>query len=164
MAPSNATNKLIVTTPSDLEILMTREFDAPRRLVFEAYTKPEHVRQWWGPRGTVLEVCEIDCRPGGSWRFVARMPDGHAFTFKGVYREVTPPERLVSTECFDEPSVGRPEWLATITFEEHDGKTTVNNRLLHKSVENRDGHLGSGMEKGANETFERLTEYLRTMA
>ena len=149
-----------VTLPSDLEILMTRVFDAPRRLVFDAYTKPEHLVHWWGLRGSTLTVCVVDCRPGGAWRFVVREADGRENKFKGVYREVTPPERLVATECYDEPAAGCPEWLSTVTFEEHDGKTTVTSRILHKSVENRDGHLHSGMERGANECLNRLVEYL----
>jgi uncharacterized protein YndB with AHSA1/START domain len=166
MAASNLRTSptLILTTPSDLEILLTRVFDAPRRLVFEAMIKPEHVRRWWGPRGTSLSACEIDLRPGGAWRLVLRMGNGQEVVFKGVYIEIVPPERLVSTECFDEPSVGRPEWLSTITLEEHDGKTTFTNRILHKSTETRNGQLGSGMEKGAGETFDRLAEYLGEMA
>jgi uncharacterized protein YndB with AHSA1/START domain len=158
MTASNAKNKLIVTTPSDLEIILTREFDAPRRLVFEALSKAEHVMRWWGPRNTTLLSCEIDFRPGGTWHKVLRGPDGREVQFKGTYHEIVPPERIVATECFDEPSVGRPEWLATVTLEERGGKTLLTSRVLHKTKENRDGHLGSGMEKGAGETFDRLEE------
>jgi uncharacterized protein YndB with AHSA1/START domain len=165
MSASNAKTSptLIITTPSDLEILMTRVFDAPRHLVFEALTKPEHIARWWGPRGTSVPVCEVDFRPGGAWRQVLRMANGQEVVFKGVYIEIVPPERFVATECFDEPSVGRPEWTTTLTLEEHDGKTTMRSRVLHKTKANRDGHLNSGMERGATETFDRLAELLATL-
>src|SRR5438046_2130260 len=143
------TSPLTVTLPSDREIVLTRVFEAPRWLVFEAMTKPEHLVRWWGPRSSTLVVCEVDFRPGGTWRYVLRGPDGKDFRFRGVYHEIVPPERLVCTECFDEPSLGSPEWLATVTLDEHDGKTTLTSRILHPSVEARDGHLHSGMEPGA---------------
>src|SRR5580658_6148894 len=153
-----------LTTPSDREIVMTRTFDAPRHLVFEAWTQPEHVARWWGWRDSTLPVCEIDLRPGGAWRFVLRKPDGQEYPFKGVYREIAAPERLVYTECFDEPSAGSPEWLSTVTFEEHDGRTKVTAVSLHKSREARDAHLKAGMEAGAANTLDRLAEYLEIQA
>src|SRR5688500_11928262 len=88
-------NAATLTFPSDREMVITRLFNAPRKLVFEASTKPEHVRQWWGPRGTSLAVCEIDLRPGGKWRYVIRGADGQEFAFSGVYREIVAPERMV---------------------------------------------------------------------
>ena len=153
-----------VTTPSDREIVMTRVFDAPRRLLFEAWTQPEHVVRWWGCDGSSLTVCEIDLRPGGAWRFVLRGPDGKDYPFKGVYREIAPPARLVYSECFDEPEVGRPEWLTTVAFEECGGTTSLTMTCLHKSMEARDGHLRAGMEQGAAQTFDRLAEYAGRMA
>jgi uncharacterized protein YndB with AHSA1/START domain len=105
-------------------------------------------------------VCEMDVRPGGTWRHVLRMPDGAEAVFTGVYHEIVPPEKIVATECFAEPRLGNPEWLATVTLEERDGKTTLTSRVVHPSVEARDGHLGSGMERGATETFDRLAELL----
>lgn len=153
---SAAKNALTVSFPSDREILLTRVFNAPRRLVWLALTDPKHLVHWWGPRGSVLTVCEIDLRPGGAWRFTLRGSDGRDCRFKGVYHEILPPERLVATECFDEPSLGSPEWLTTLTLEEHDGRTTMKSRLLYKSAEARDGHLASGMEEGAAESFDRL--------
>src|SRR3954462_9852969 len=90
------------TTPSDREIVITRVFDAPRRLVWEALTNPEHVPHWFGPRGWTLPVCQMDFRPGGAWRFVVHGPDGTDMGMRGVYQEITPPERLVSTESFDD--------------------------------------------------------------
>jgi uncharacterized protein YndB with AHSA1/START domain len=162
--PEKIANKLVVTTPSDLEIVLTRVFNAPRHLVFEASTKPEHVKNWWGPRSTKLIVCEIDFRVGGTWRFVMRGPDGKDAVFKGVYHEIVVPERIVATECFDEPALGSPEWQVITTYEERDGKTTQISRCLHPSRENRDGHLQSGMEGGAGETFDRLEELLGTLS
>ena len=105
-----------------------------------------------------LVLCEIDLRVGGTWRYVLRDPGGNEFGFSGVYREIVPPERLVSTEGFE----GLPghEYLATLTLEEHDGKTTMTNRLLYQSVEDRDGHIQSGMEPGMRETLDRLAEHL----
>ena len=153
-----------LTTPSDREIVMTRTFDAPRHLVFEAWTKPEHVARWWGWRESTLPVCEIDLRPGGAWRLVLRKADGKEYPFKGVYREVMTPDRLVYTECFDEPSAGSPEWLSTVTFEEQDGRTKLTMTSLHKSKEARDGHLKAGMEAGAAHTLDRLAEHLEMQA
>ena len=153
-----------ISLPSDREIVLTRVVNAPRAVVFEAWTKPEHVKRWWGLRHQQLSVCEIDLRPGGSWRYVLRDPNGQDFRFHGVYREVVPPSRLVYTEYFDEPSIGSPEWLTTLKFEEKDGSTTLTSTVLHKSKEARDGHLQSGMEKGSAESLDRLAEHLRTMA
>lgn len=160
MASENR-NIMTLTLPSDLEIVMTRTFNAPREMVFKASTKPEHVAQWWGPRGFTT-VCEIDLRPGGHWRFVQRGPDGNEYAFHGVYREVVPPERLVYTFEFE----GMPGHVAleTVTLQEHDGKTKMTDKLLFKSVEDRNGMLQSGMESGAAETWERLDEHLTVMA
>jgi uncharacterized protein YndB with AHSA1/START domain len=153
-----------LTLPSDREIVMTRDFDAPRSLVFEAMSKPEHVRRWWGPRGTTLTVCEMDFRPGGAWRFVLRGPDGQEHPFKGVYREIVPPERVVGTFIYDVEGIRDHVAIETLTLEEHDGKTRYKVTVLHKTREARDGHLQSGMEGGAIETLDRLAEFLQTMA
>lgn len=148
---------LTVTTPSDREIVMTRVFDAPRRLVFEAMTKPEHMKHWFGPRGFTLPVCEVDFRVGGAWRSVLLKPDGKEMGMRGVYKEINAPERFVSTESFDDfPG----ESLNTLTFVEHDGKTTFTCSVLYPSREVRDAVLASGMEKGAGETYDRLAEHL----
>lgn len=152
-----------VTLPSDREIEMTRVFDAPRRLVFEAYSKPEHVKRWWGCRSFTLTVCEMDFRPGGTWRYVVRTPDGQEFPFKGVYREILRPERLVFTLIFDVEGIRDHEAVETLTFEEHDGKTRLMARILHDSKESRDGHLQSGMEPGARETWDRLAELVASL-
>ena len=153
---SNATSRLTVTTPSDREIVMSRVFDAPRELVFEAHSKCEHIRHWWG-RGNPLD-CEMDFRPGGKYRFVEHAPDGNDYAFRGEYREIVAPERIVSTFEFE----GAPGQICvdTLTLEEHDGKTTLTTRSLFDSVEARDGMLSSGMETGANESLDHLAELL----
>jgi uncharacterized protein YndB with AHSA1/START domain len=144
-------------------MILTRVFNAPRRLVFEAHTKPEHVSRWWGLRGHTMSVCEMDFRPGGAWRFVLRSPDGREDPFKGVYREIVPPERLVYTFIYDVPGIRDHEAVETLTFEEHDGRTTLTNTMVHKTVEARDGHLQAGMEAGAAETLDRLAELVQMM-
>jgi uncharacterized protein YndB with AHSA1/START domain len=145
------------TTPSDREVVMTRVFDAPRELVFDAWTNCEHVPHWFGPHGTTVPLCEIDLRPGGAWRYVLRSPDGSEMGMGGVYQEISRPDRLVSTESFDDyPG----ESLNTMVLTEEDGKTTLTITVLAESKETRDAVVDSGMEKGANETFDRLEEYL----
>lgn len=148
------------TTPSDREIEMTRLFDAPRELVFEALTNPEHVPNWFGPRGWSVPVCEIDLRPGGMWRYVLRGPDGEEMGMSGVYREIAAPERLVSTESFDDyPG----ESINTLTLTEEDGRTRYTVTVLYSSKETRDAVLASGMSEGAAETLERLAEQLEAL-
>ena len=149
-----------VTTPADHEIVITRLFDAPRRLVFDAMTRPEHVRRWWGllDERYSVPVCEIDLRPGGAWRFVGRGPMGEV-VFYGVYREITPPERMVYTEIFEPAAVGGSEATAnviTVTFEERNAKTEVVSRTLCQSQKIRDTILESGMEHGMRETMDQL--------
>jgi len=152
---------LTVTTPSDREIVMTRVFDAPRALVFEAHSKPEHLRRWWGPRGHTLPVCELDFKPGGTYRFVSRGPDGNEDAFRGEYREIVPPERLVYT--FEWEGLPGHVSVDTITFVERDGKTTVITTTLFDSIQDRDGMLQSGMEQGASESYDRLAELLEQL-
>jgi len=139
-------------------IVMTHTFNAPRRLVFEAYTNPTHIPQWWGPRRLTTTVEKMDVRPEGEWRFVQRAPDGKEFGFHGTYREIVPPERLVATFEFE----GMPGHVVvdTVTLEEQDGKTKLTVTSLFQSVEDRDGMLESGMESGASESMERLAELL----
>ena len=148
------------TTPSDREIEMTRLFDAPRELVFEALTNPDHVPNWFGPRGWSVPVCEIDLRPGGMWRYVLRGRDGEELGMSGVYREIAAPERLVSTESFDDyPG----ESINTLTLTEEDGRTRYTVTVLYSSKETRDAVLASGMSEGAAETLERLAEQLEAL-
>jgi uncharacterized protein YndB with AHSA1/START domain len=151
-----------LTTPSDLEVVMTRVVDAPRRLVWEAWTNPEHVPQWMtGPDGWTMPVCEIDLRPGGGWHFVWRKTNGTEMEMRGAYREVTPPERLVSTESWGE---NWPETVNTLLLSEKGGKTTITQVILYPSKEARDAALKTGMKEGMDQSFDRLDEYLQTMA
>jgi len=147
--------------PSDREVVLTRVFDAPRHLVFDALTKPEHVMRWFGPPSCPIVSCEIDFRVGGGWRYILRGPDVKAMGMRGVYREITRPERLISTESFDDyPG----ESLNTVTLAEENGKTTLTTRVLYDSKETRDAVIRSGMERGASETYDRLAEHLDQMA
>ncbi len=152
---------LTVTLPSDREIQMTRVFDAPRELIFKAHTSCEHLKHWWGPRKYDLASCEMDFRPGGKYRFVHSGPDGEEHGFRGEYREILEPERIVSTFEWE----GLPGHISveTVTLEEENGKTTYTSTSVFDSKEDRDGMLQSGMEGGANESMERLDEYLQTL-
>ena len=158
------TNQLVVTLPSDTEIKLVREFDAPRHLVWKAMTTPELVKQWWGWRTSEMIVCDIDLRPGGAWRFVSRADDGTEHPFKGVYKEISPPERIVQTWVYDVPPINEFESIETATLEEKDGRTTLTTLVKHQSKEARDGHVQSGMESGAAETMDRLEELLAKMS
>jgi len=152
--------KLQVTTPSEREIAMTRVFDAPRSLVFDAWTKPELLRRWLGVRGGwTFAVCEVDLKVGGSYRFVWRGPDGSEMAMGGVYREIVRPERLVATEKFDEPWY-EGEALDTTTFVEHGDKTTATTTVLYASREVRDAVLKSPIDRGVSESYEKLDEVL----
>lgn len=151
------TGTLKVTLPTEREVVMTRVFDAPRRLVFDAMTKPELFKRWFGPRGWSLVVCEMDLKVGGAWRWVLRGPDGKDMGMRGVYKEIVPPERIVSTESFDDwPG----ESINTLVLTEQDGKTTFTITVLYASQEIRDAVVKSGMEHGAAECYDKLAEML----
>lgn len=161
MATAHRVGTTIFTTPSDQEVVTTRVFDAPRRLVWEAWTSPEHLPHWMlGPEGWTMPVCEIDLRPGGAYRFVWRRPDGAEMGISGAYQEVTPPERLVATEAWD----GWTETLNTLVLSEEDGKTTITNTVRYPSKEARDAALQTGMKEGLSQGLDRLAEYLQAMA
>lgn len=147
---------------SDREILISREFNAPRRLVFEALTKPEHVKRWYGLKVLALHVCEIDLRPGGTWRYVLRAPDGSEYGFTGVYREIVKPERIVYTENYEARMPGH-EALVTTTLEETNGRTKLKTAISYPSKADRDAHIASGMEGGMRESFERMADLLLTL-
>ena len=162
MSTQQAGEKAIITTPSDREIHVERVFDAPRDRVFAVYTDPELIPQWWGPRGTETSVDEMDVRPGGRWRFVIRNSDGSETGFRGVYREVAPPERLVATFEWE----GMPGHISidAITFEDLGDRTkVVSDSTFHTTAE-RDGMIESGMEGGLNDTYDRLEEVLAKQA
>lgn len=161
LARTNA--EVAVTLPSETEIRFTRFFNRSRHLLFEAWTRPEHVRQWWGCDGSSISLCEIDLRVGGLWKLVIRMPDGSEHPFHGAYREIVPGERLVYSECYDVPQVGSPEWLTTVSFEEVEGKTLLTHTIRHSSREVRDAHLQAGMEAGSIQMLRRLDEHTAHM-
>src|SRR5690349_8378121 len=155
------TGTLKVTTPTDREVVMTRVFDAPRRLVFDAFSKPELLKRWFGPRGWSLAVCEVDFKVGGGFRFVLRGPGGREMGIRGEYREIVPPERTVHLESFDDfPGPGAQ---VTTVFVEQGGKTTMTATVLSPSKEVRDSVIQSGMEHGAAESYDKLAELLATM-
>jgi uncharacterized protein YndB with AHSA1/START domain len=156
--------RLQVTTPSDREIAMSRVFDAPAGMVFDAWTKPELLTRWLGVRGGwTFAVCQVDLRVGGAYRFVWRGPNGAEMGMGGVYREVVRPERLVATEKFDDPWYDG-EALDTTTFVERDGKTTATTTVLYASREVRDAVLQSPMERGVAESYDKLDEVLASTA
>ena len=154
--------RLTVSTPTDREIVMTRVFDAPRKLVFDAMTKPELLKRWFfGPPGWSLEVCEIDLKVGGGYRYLWRGRDGIEMGMRGVYREVVPPERIVQTEAFDK-SWYPGEAVGTLVLVERDGKTTLTQTVLYDSRETRDAVLKTPMERGVAMGYDRLAELLAT--
>jgi len=153
-----------VTTPSDTDIQLTRLFDAPRHLVYEALTKPEHVRRWWGILDDKhsVPVCEIDLRVGGAWRFVGEGPEGRMPAFYGVYREIVPRERLVNTEFFELfPDAGS---VVTTVLTEEGGKTRMTVTATYPSKDVRDMVLKTGMEHGAATSYDRLEEVAAGLA
>lgn len=151
---------LQVTAPGDRDLVMTRTFDAPRELVFDAWTKPELLRQWLGVfGGWSMAVCEVDLRVGGSYRFVWRGSQGQEMGMGGIYREIVPGERIVSTEQFDDPWY-EGEAVGTLVFVERDGQTTVTQTVRYASREVRDAVLKSPMESGVAASFNKLDEVL----
>jgi uncharacterized protein YndB with AHSA1/START domain len=148
--------------PSDTEIVIEREFDAPRHLVFEAITKPEHIPHWWGPREWPVTSVSIDLRVGGRWHYAAKNSvHGAEMGMGGEYREIVPPERIVSTETLD----GTPgHTLNTVVLTEKNGRTTMTTTVVCPSKEVRDLIVNSGMQGGAAESYDRLAEHLQTMA
>lgn len=152
----------VVTLPTDTQILITRSFEAPRDRVWEALTTPALLLRWWGPEWCPLISCDVDLRVGGSWRYVSKMDDGTELGWHGVYREIVTGERIVSTEVFE----GFPdaESVNTMTLTEAGGVTTLQTLVQHSSVENRNGHIESGMEGGMQDTFNRLDDLLAPAA
>jgi uncharacterized protein YndB with AHSA1/START domain len=145
-----------VTLPTDEQILITREFDAPKELVYKAFTRPELVKRWWNAKRGEVTIAEIDLRVGGEWRYVMVTDGGFEVAFHGEYREIVPDERIVSTEVFE----GYPdeEALNTATFTEVDGRTTLTILVQHTSREARDAHINSGMEAGMQDAMDLLEE------
>jgi len=156
MVAQTSSGTATVTLPTDEQILITREFNAPKHLVYEAYTTPELVKRWWsGQRGEVT-LAEIDLRVGGMWRYVMVAQGGFEVGFHGEYREIVPNERIVSTEVYE----GMPDGEAvdTVTFSEADGLTTLTILVQHTLKEHRDAHINSGMEAGMQESMDALEQ------
>jgi uncharacterized protein YndB with AHSA1/START domain len=147
-----------VTLPSDTEILITREFHAPRHLIYKAWTTPELVRRWWSARRGVMTVTEIDLRVGGMWRWVMVTDDGFEVAFHGEYKELVPNERIVCTEVYEGYPNGEAASLNTLTLEERDSRTTLRILVQHKNQEHRDAQINSGMEAGLQDALDLLEQ------
>jgi uncharacterized protein YndB with AHSA1/START domain len=150
----------ITAEPGIPQIVITRDFDAPRDLVFRAYTDPELLTQWWGPRDQTMTIDRYDVRDGGTWRFVASDPEGNEYAFHGVFHGTPSPDGTVQT--FEVEGMPGHVSMETLTLEEHDGRTLARTVSVFQSVEDRDGMIASGMERGVNESYERLAELLTT--
>jgi uncharacterized protein YndB with AHSA1/START domain len=144
---------------AERELVITRVFDAPRSLVFETWTKPEHMMRWWGPKGYTLPFCTMDFRAGGVYRFCMRSPEGRDYWVRGVYREIVEPERIVWTGGIEEEGKPGPETLMTVTFAEHQGKTRL---TVHQTFSFESDHT-RGADQGWTESLVRLAEYLSTV-
>jgi uncharacterized protein YndB with AHSA1/START domain len=162
MTPVTASNGAVVTLPSDTQILITREFDAPRHLVYKAWTTPELIRRWWaGERGQVVSA-EVDLRVGGTWRYVMTANAGFEVAFHGEYLEIVPDERIVSTEVYE----GMPDAVAhdTVTLTDlGGGRSRLQLLVEHLSQENRDAHVNSGMEPGMQESLSKLEQVAQSL-
>lgn len=149
---------------NDRVYVMERVFDAPRELVFEAYTTAEHLKNWWGPKDWTLPVCEVDFRPGGVWRYCMKGPDGMESWGKAVYQEIVEPEKIVYKDTFVDADGNRidgtPEMLITVTFTEENGKTRLASTTLFETAEQLQQVLEMGMEQGFTETLDRLEAHL----
>jgi uncharacterized protein YndB with AHSA1/START domain len=161
MAVSTSSRSASVTLPTDEQILITREFDAPKHLVYEAYTKPEYIRRWWHAKRGEMTVAEVDLRVGGGWRYVMVTPDGFEVAFHGEFREIVPNERIVSTEVYE--GMPNAEALDTVTFTEVDGRTTLTILVQHTDKAGRDAHIESGMEVGLQNALDLLEGVARSL-
>ncbi len=157
-----SSRKAVVSYPSDTELLITREFNAPRSLVLEAITTPEHVREWYGLSEGALVVCEIDFRVGGKWHYVLASEGEDDISFSGEYLSIDLPDGFTSTESFD--NMPGATYTVRITLTEQDGVTTLQNHLTYPAQEWRDGHVNSGMEYGMNISYRRLDALLARLA
>jgi uncharacterized protein YndB with AHSA1/START domain len=159
----NAFTPLKVETPADEPIIiMTRTLDAPRALVWKAWTEPQHIVRWWGSRQSTTKIIKQDVRVGGEWRYESQTPEGDAFVFMGKFLEVVEPEKLVNTFAV-EGMFDNKALVETHTFEERDGKTFYKSVSRFDSIEDRDGMITTGMEEGANESMDRLEELLEDL-
>ena len=154
----------VITPLSEREFVLERVFNAPRELVFTAFSACEHVSHWWGPTGWTLPVCEMDFRPGGVWFYCMRGPGGEDACGKAVYREIVAPERIVYTDAFADTDgnvqAQMPEMIITLTFTGHNGQTRLTNHVEFASVADKEATLGMGMVEGLTQTLDRLEAYL----
>ena len=158
---SSTEYKATLEFPADTDILITRTFQAPADLVYQAMTTPEHVRRWWGAGHGEVTTCDIDLRVGGAWRFVLTQPDGSEVAFSGEYLELDPPGRTVHTERYE--AVPAPPSTITTTYDEHDGVTTMRALCRYDSKETRDAVVASGMESGMNSSYDAIDALLPTL-
>lgn len=162
MAAGADSKRAVVTLPSDTQVMITREFDAPRRLVYRAWTTPDLVRRWWSANRGEMTVADIDLRVGGAWRYAMIAHGEFEVGFHGEYREIVPNERIVSTEVYE--GVPDVEAVTTVTFDERDGRTTVTILVDHQRREHRDGHLNAGMEDGLQDALSLLEQVVRSLS
>jgi uncharacterized protein YndB with AHSA1/START domain len=156
MAEMTSSGSAKVSLPTDTQILITRDFDAPRHLVYRAWTTPELVKRWWNAKRGEVTIAEIDLRVGGAWRWVMVTEEGLEVAFHGEYRELVPNERIVTTEVYE--GVPDAEALNTLTLDEVEGRTRMTLVVEHASREHRDGHVNSGMEAGMQDAMDLLEE------
>jgi uncharacterized protein YndB with AHSA1/START domain len=160
MSANNSTN---VTTVENV-LIAERTFDAPRELVFDVWSDPKHIAQWWGPKGWTLPVCKMDFRPGGVWHYCMRGPEGEESWGKAVYQEIVKPERIVYIDAFADAQgnavEGMPEMLITVEFTEFDGRTKLTSRSQFATVADLEATMAMGVVEGMTETWDRLEEYL----
>jgi uncharacterized protein YndB with AHSA1/START domain len=148
----------VVTLPTNTQILITREFEAPKHLVYQAWTTPALIKRWWSAKRGEVTVADVDLRVGGTWRWVMVTDDGFEVAFHGAYRELIPNERIVSTEVYEGFPEADAEALNTLTLTEKDGRTTLSILVQHKSQEHRDAHINSGMESGMQDALDLLEQ------
>lgn len=165
MTATTSSHTAVVTLPTDTQILITREFNAPKHLVYRAYTTPELIRRWWsGDRGEVT-LAQVDLRVGGRWRYVMTAHGGFEVAFHGDYKEIVTNERLVHTEVFEGiPNADEAAAEVTVTFVEHEGRTTLAMLVQHANQQNRDMHVNSGMEGGMQEAMDKLEQIAVALA
>jgi uncharacterized protein YndB with AHSA1/START domain len=150
-----------IVKPKEKKIIIERILNAPRELVFKAYTEPKHISNWWGPRELKTAIDKMEVKPGGVWRFIQRDFEGNEFAFNGVYKEIIVPEKIVST--FEFKGMPGHVLVQTVSLEDLDEKTKLTTTSLYESLKDLEGMLGSGMEKGSTESMERLSELLASM-
>lgn len=154
----------VVTLPTDTQILITRDFDAPPHLVYQAWTTPELIKRWWSAKRGAVTIADVDLRVGGMWRWVMVTDDGFEVAFHGEYRELVPNERIVCTEVFEGYPEADAEALNTMTFAEKNGRTTLRILVQHKSQEHRDAHINSGMESGMQDAMDLLEQLVISLS